>query len=264
MAADHALAIDVGTQSVRAILFDPSGNLVAMGRVGVEPYVSPEPGWAEQDPEVWWTAIGEACRRLWANRNAKPDSVAGVGLTTQRTTIVASDENGKALRPAIVWLDQRRAEGLPPVGGLWGLAFRATGVRETVARFQADAEANWISNHEPEVWSRVRHYGVLSTWLTTRIVGDWVDSTASQFGYVPFDFKRSRWAGGLAWMWQVAPFRREWLARLVPPRGSARHSKGAAGADLRPGARLAVVPPAGQKQWWAAWGGRGPPGEAAG
>ena len=55
-----------GTQSVRAILFDPAGNLVAMGRVAIEAYVSPQPGWAEQDPEVWWTAIGEACRRLWA------------------------------------------------------------------------------------------------------------------------------------------------------------------------------------------------------
>jgi len=51
--ADHALAIDVGTQSVRAILFDPQGTLVAMGRVAIEPYVSPQPGWAEQDPEVW-------------------------------------------------------------------------------------------------------------------------------------------------------------------------------------------------------------------
>src|SRR5260221_14616053 len=116
MVVDHASAIDVGTQSVRSIVFDPSGNLVAMGRVAVEPYVSPEPGWAEQDPEVWWTAIGEACRRLWANPNAKPDSVAGVGLTTQRTTIVASDENGKALRPGIVWLGQGRAEGLPRSG----------------------------------------------------------------------------------------------------------------------------------------------------
>ena len=67
MAADHALAIDVGTQSVRAILFDPSGNVVAMGRVPIEPYLSPQPGWAEQDPEVWWTAIGEACRRLWTD-----------------------------------------------------------------------------------------------------------------------------------------------------------------------------------------------------
>ena len=65
--ADHLLALDVGTQSVRALLFDPRGTLVAMGRVAVEPYVAPNPGWAEQDPEVWWNAIGEACRRLWAS-----------------------------------------------------------------------------------------------------------------------------------------------------------------------------------------------------
>src|SRR5262245_32456127 len=88
--ADHAMAIDVGTQSVRAILFDPAGNLVAMGRVPIEPYVSPQPGWAEQDPEVWWTAIGEACRKLWsaaAAVGAGPERVAGVALTTQRVTL---------------------------------------------------------------------------------------------------------------------------------------------------------------------------------
>src|SRR5690348_4284997 len=143
--ADHALAIDVGTQSVRALLFDPAGTLVAMGRVPIEPYTSPQPGWAEQDPEVWWAAIGEACRRLWAAETtggagrdgARPDpsSVAGVAITTQRVTLVVADEDNQPLRPAIVWLDQRRTEGLPAVGGPWGLLFRAGGVRETVARF---------------------------------------------------------------------------------------------------------------------------------
>ena len=159
--ADHALAIDVGTQSVRALLFDPAGALVAMGRVPIEPYTSPQPGWAEQDPEVWWAAIGEACRRLWAAERADggrpdPSSVAGVGLTTQRVTVVVADDDNEPLRPAIVWLDQRRTEGLPEVGGPWGLLFRVGGVRETVARFQADAEANWIERHEPAVWKRIR------------------------------------------------------------------------------------------------------------
>src|SRR5262249_26197714 len=108
--ADHALAIDVGTQSVRALLFDPVRNPVAMGRVPIEPYVAPQPGWAEQDPEVWWTAIGEACRKLWAASAALPspvgsDAVAGVALTTQRVTLVVADEDNAPLRPAIVWLD---------------------------------------------------------------------------------------------------------------------------------------------------------------
>jgi len=246
--ADHILALDVGTQSVRAILFAPDGRLVAMGRVPIEPYVSPQPGWAEQDPEVWWTALGEACRRLWADPAARPHSVAGVGLTTQRTTIVASDENGRPLRPAIVWLDGRRTEGLPPVGGAWGLAFRALGVRDTVARFQADAEANWIATNEPSVWNRIRRYGLLSSWLTARLVGEWVDSSASQVGYLPFDFKHSRWSSRLDWKWQVAPFRREWLAALVPPGGRLGDLTADAAAHLGIAAGLPLIAAAGDKQ----------------
>ena len=251
--ADHALAIDVGTQSVRAILFDPRGEPVAFGRVPIEPYVSPQPGWAEQDPEVWWTAIGEACRMLWtAAAGASPavgqDAVAGVALTTQRVTLVVSDENGTPLRPAIVWLDQRRTEGLPEIGGRWGIVFRLTGTRETVARFQADAEANWIQRNEPAVWKRIRRYGVLSSWLTARLTGEWVDSTASQVGYLPFDFKRGEWTGRLDWKWQVAPFERSWLPRLVPPTDRLGQLTADAAALLGVAAGLPLIAAAGDKQ----------------
>ncbi|MBI2762726.1 MAG: FGGY-family carbohydrate kinase [Chloroflexi bacterium] len=247
-AADHLLALDVGTQSVRAILFDPRGTVVAMGRVPIEPYVSPQPGWAEQDPEVWWAALGEACRRVWADPAARPDSVAGMSLTTQRVTIVASDENGAPLRPAIVWLDQRQTEGLPPIGGAWGLAFRATRVRETVARFQADCEANWIERYEPSVWRRIRRYGVLSSWLTARLVGRWVDSSAAQIAYLPFDFKRSRWAGRLDWKWQVAAFDPAWLAELVDPTQSLGELTRGAASHLGLATGIPMFASAGDKQ----------------
>ena len=246
--ADQLLALDVGTQSVRALLFDPRGTLVAMGRVPIEPYVSPEPAWAEQDPEVWWTALGEACRRLWADPAARPDAVAGVALTTQRVTIVVSDENGVPLRPAIVWLDQRRTEDLPPVGGAWGLAFRAARVEETVARFQADCEANWIERYEPSVWRRIRRYGVLSSWLTARLVGAWVDSSAAQVGYLPFDFKRSRWAGRLDWKWQVANFDRAWLPELVQPTGHLGELTPVAASHLGLATGTPLIASAGDKQ----------------
>jgi sugar (pentulose or hexulose) kinase len=88
---------------------------------------------------------------------------------------------------------------------------------ETVARFQADCEANWIEANEPHVWSRIGRYGLLSAWLTARLVGRWVDSTAAQVGYLPFDFKASRWAGSRSWKWLVAHFDRAWLPELVPP-----------------------------------------------
>jgi sugar (pentulose or hexulose) kinase len=246
--ADHCLALDVGTQSVRAILFDARGNIVAMGRVPIEPYVSPQPGWAEQDPEVWWTALGDACRRLWSDPAARPDSVAGVALTTQRATIIVADRDGKALRPAIVWLDARRTEGIPPIGLPWSLAFRATGTRETVARFQADAEANWIANHEPAVWRRIERYGVLSSWLTDRLVGAWIDSTASQVGYLPFDFKHGRWASRLDWKWLAAPVQREWLPALVPPGAILGELTAVAAAHLGVAVGTRLIAAAGDKQ----------------
>ena len=213
---DRILAIDVGTQSVRAIVFDPHGEIVAAAKVPIEPYVSPRPGWAEQDPEVYWDAVAEACAGLWA-RGFDRSSLAGVALTTQRQTVVVLDRDGRPLRPAIVWLDQRRAEGLPPVGGKWGLAFRALGVTETVAAFQADCEANWIRINEPDVWSAVSHYLLLSGFLVHRLSGRFADSVGSQAGYIPFDYRHLRWADAGDWKWLVAPIDPQRLPGLVPP-----------------------------------------------
>ncbi|HSG87266.1 MAG TPA: FGGY-family carbohydrate kinase [Candidatus Limnocylindrales bacterium] len=215
--ADRLLAIDVGTQSVRALLFDPRGALLAGSRIPIEPYVSPQPGWAEQDPEVYWAAMGAACAALRDQPAGRPiEAIAGLALTTQRGTVVVTDRAGRPLRPAMVWLDQRRTYGLPPLGGLTGLAFRALRVRDTVAAFQADAEANWIAHHEPTVWAAAERYGLLSAFLSTRLVGRWVDADACQVGYLPFDFRRRRWAADGDWRWRVAPIRREQLPDLVP------------------------------------------------
>ncbi len=237
MTADHVLALDVGTQSVRALVFDPRGELVARARVPIEPYVSPQPGWAEQDPELYWRSIGEACAALWAGGIARRDAIAGVALTTQRATVVVTDGTGTPLRPAIVWLDQRRAEDVPEIGGVTGLAFRALRVRRTVAAFQADCEANWLRANEPATWSRIGRYLLLSGFLTHRLTGRFVDSVAAQVGYVPFDHKRLTWAKPGDWRWEAAPIDPGWLPELVPPGGRL--------GELTTGAALVVgLPPA--------------------
>ncbi len=246
--ADRLLAIDVGTQSVRALLFDPRGDLLAGARIPIEPYVSPEPGWAEQDPELYWSAICQAVARLREEPAARPlDAIAGLALTTQRATVVVTDAAGRPLRPAIVWLDQRRTFGLPPIGGPMGLAFRALGVHETVAAFQADAEANWIARNQPEVWSQTRRYGLLSAFLAQRLVGRWVDADACQVGYLPFDFKRRRWARDGDWRWRVTPIRREMLPELVPATGRLGELTAAAAGALSLPVGLPVIAGAADK-----------------
>ena len=159
---DLILAIDNGTSSVRALLFDLSGSLVAKSRVVIEPYFSEQPGWAEQHPHYFWESLCQACQQLWAQTDIPKEAVKGVALTTQRSTVVNVDQDGEPLRPAIVWLDQRRTEGLQPVGGLWGAIFRATRMTETVAYLQAEAEANWIRTHQSGIWSKTHKYLFLS------------------------------------------------------------------------------------------------------
>ena len=211
------LALDVGTQSVRAILFDLSGEIEGRAQIHIEPYESPHPGWAEQDPMLYWRSIVQACQKLWDESGRDPSTVAGLALTTQRATMVCCDASGEALRPAIVWLDQRRCEGLDPIGGLWGLLFKLAGVSDTVAGFQAEADANWMSKHQPEIWNRTDKYLFLSGYLVRKLTGKFVDSVGSQVGYVPFDSTARNWAKPKDWRWSAVSVRREQLPELREP-----------------------------------------------
>ncbi|MBN1179153.1 MAG: FGGY-family carbohydrate kinase [Anaerolineae bacterium] len=217
MSKDHILAIDVGTQSIRALLFDLHGELVHKARVPIEPYFSTRPGWAEQHAGVFWENLCAACQQLWRVSSIPKEAIAGVALTSQRSTLINVDRDGVPLRPAIVWPDQRRTEGLPPVGGLWGLAFLASGMRGTVAYLQAEAEANWLRTHQPELWERTHKYLFLSGYLTYRLVGEFVDSVGCQVGYIPFDYKRLTWSNQYDWKWQAVPVEKRMLVDLIPP-----------------------------------------------
>ncbi|HOQ69299.1 MAG TPA: FGGY-family carbohydrate kinase [Anaerolineaceae bacterium] len=214
---DHLLAIDVGTQSTRAMVFDLRGNLLAISRVPIEPYYSPAPGLAEQDPQVFWKALCEACNSLWQQPGVAKENIAGVALTTQRSTLINVDKEGKPLRPAIHWLDQRRTSDLKPVGGLWGLLFKIAGMSETVAYLQAEAEGNWLQKHQPEIWSNTYKYLLLSGYLTMRLTGRFADSVGCLVGYLPFDYKKQDWSGKNDWKWQAVPVNKEMLPELVKP-----------------------------------------------
>ncbi|MBL8115532.1 MAG: FGGY-family carbohydrate kinase [Acidobacteria bacterium] len=212
------LALDSGTQSVRALLFDARGNLVAKSQVVFQPtYLSSAPGRAEQDPELYWRSLCEACHALFAQPGVRREAVAGVAVTTQRATVVNLDERGKPLRNAIVWLDQRRTPGLPPVGGLWGLLFRVLGIRETVAYFQAEAEANWLSVNEPGILAKTHKFVLLSGFLNHRLTGRFADGAGSQVGYLPFDYKTQGWAPKRDWKWSAVALTRSQMPDLVPP-----------------------------------------------
>jgi sugar (pentulose or hexulose) kinase len=220
LSAARLLAIDVGTQSARAIVFDDEGRLLAKAQVPFDPpYHSAQPGWAEQDAEQYWNAIAAACRELWLSSAVRPEQISGLALTTLRSTVVCADAAGRPLRPVIVWLDQRKAMRLPPLGALLNSAFAVVGASGLMHHFQSEAEANWLAQHEPELWRATDKFVFLSGWLLHRMSGEWVDSSGAQVGFVPFDYKRLAWAAPGDFKWRALSVRREQLPRLVAPGG---------------------------------------------
>ena len=214
--AENLLSIDCGTQSVRALLFNPQGDLLAKSRVMIEPYYSTAPGLAEQDPKVFWDALCQACTKLFSMWGVRKDSIAAVSITTQRATVLNLDKDGNPLRPAIVWLDQRRAETFPKVRGFWGAAFTLSGAKPTVEYLQAECEANWINLHQPEIWEKTFKFTYLSGYLTRLLIGRFVDSIGCQVGYMPFDYKKQNWAASNHWYWQALAIKPDKLVDLVP------------------------------------------------
>jgi len=210
------LAIDCGTQSVRALLFDLQGNLVAKSQIGLDGYTVPQPGWHEYDADALWQSAAKACQQLWQTHGPQRARVRGVAVTTQRGTILPIGADGQALYPAITWLDQRKAMQLPPIGALWSALFRLAGASSIIRHIQGEAEANWWAAERPEIWSRTHKLLLVSGLFNWKLTGRFVDSAGSQVAYLPFDFKKHAWAANIDWKWQAIAARREQLPELQP------------------------------------------------
>src|SRR2546421_3979944 len=110
------LGIDLGTSSVKALLLQPDGRVVAEA-VAAYSVRSPREGWVETDPADWWEAVGGAVHRAAGGRG---QAVTAMGLSGQMHGVVLCDGDGAPLRPAILWADRRGGggagahPGLPP------------------------------------------------------------------------------------------------------------------------------------------------------
>lgn len=214
------LSIDCGTQSLRAMIFSLTGELLAMKRVTFEPYISLNPGWAEQDPEIYWEALKKACNSLKEENAEYFSQIAGVGVTTMRDSMVNVDKNGNTLRPLMVWLDQRKAKPVYKPGIGMKLLIWFIGMGDSIKKAQRDGKCNWIRQNQPEIWKKTYKYLQVSGFLNYRLTGEFKDSTASQIGHIPFDYKRQKWGNPknlLTFSAKLYPIEKEKLPELVLP-----------------------------------------------
>ena len=110
MSPDYILALDQGTTSSRAILFDRAGQPIQIAQQEFE-QIYPQPGWVEHRPDDIWLSQLQAARRVINEANIKPDQIAAIGITNQReTTLIWDRETGEPIHNAIVWQCRRTAE----------------------------------------------------------------------------------------------------------------------------------------------------------
>lgn len=214
--AEWILTIDNGTQSVRALIFDLRGQLIAKSQIKLIPYESPQSGWCEQSGDYYWQNVCDACQALW-QQGIDKRKIKGVSVTTQRGTMLPLDNQGTPLHPAILWLDQRKAEPLPRLGGIWDPLFKLMGLSETIANFRSRAQPNWLYIEKRELWDQTYKFAFLSGFFHHKLTGEWADSIGSQVGYLPFDYKKHRWAPKWDWKWRALNVRPDQLLPLVKP-----------------------------------------------
>ena len=188
------LTVDLGTQSIRAMLVDADGNIVRIQKKPFRPpYYSLQPGWAEQAPSVYTDGLCEVTQALRAEAGELWERILAVTLTTIRDTPVCVDADGNALRDVILWLDKRECTPDAPVPPLSRLAFGLVGMQKSIDLQRRVSVCNWIMKHEPDVWARTHKYLMLSGYLTGFLTGVLADSAANMIGHIPYDSKVHGW-----------------------------------------------------------------------
>ncbi len=211
------LSIDCGTQSVRAVLIDLSGNILQIVKTELEPYFSKGPGLAEQYPEYFRDKMFYSLKKLLSETKFSKERIKAVTITTQRSTLVNLGKDGNSLRPAISWMDQRQCAVDKYPGKLMQLILSIVGMRESVIYAVKNGECNWIMQNTPDVWQKTDKFLYLSGYLTHSLTGEFTDSVGCTVGWVPFDYKKHKWAEKSHMNYKMFPVEREKLPRLVRP-----------------------------------------------
>ena len=171
----YILALDQGTTSSRAIIFDHAGSIKAVAQKEF-PQIFPRPGWVEHNAkDIWSTQAGVAAQAL-AQAGLAPGDIAAIGITNQReTTVVWDRKTGKPICNAIVWQDRRTA-GLCDrlkAEGLEKLIRRKTGL--VLDAYFSGTKLQWILQHVPGARARARAgelaFGTIDSWLVWNLTG---------------------------------------------------------------------------------------------
>ena len=173
---------------------DVSGAVVASGTEEHQPFASPHPGWAEQDPRDWWRACGIAVRKTLQKSSIRAEEIACVGFSGQMHGAVLLDSAGEVVRPALIWCDQRTEKQSRDLSEKFG--------RDRLIQLTCNPPLTnftltkilWVRENEPQLWARVRHIMLPKDYVRFRLTGDRAIDQADASGTLLLDVARRVWS----------------------------------------------------------------------
>ena len=199
MSQKYILALDQGTTSSRAILFDRQGRATAVAQQEFE-QIYPQPGWVEHRPEDIWATQLNAAHVVLREADVKADQIAAIGITNQReTTIIWDRETGEPIHNAIVWqcrrtaadCDRMRGEGLAPIFQ------QRTGL--VLDAYFSGTKVRWLLDNVPGARDRAARgklaFGTVDSWLIWKLTGGRVHATdpSNASRTLLFNIERGKW-----------------------------------------------------------------------
>ena len=189
----YLLGIDISTTGAKALLIDSQGQVAASATATLA-LSTPKPLWSEQAPDDWWVGIQDSIVRVLQKAGVPGADIAAIGLTGQMHGLVLLDEDGRVLRPAILWNDQRTGEQCDEIRARLGRQrlIQITG-NDALTGFTAP-KILWVQQHEPDVWRRARHILLPKDYIRYKLTGDYAVDRAGGAGTILFDLKKRNWS----------------------------------------------------------------------
>lgn len=170
----YFLGFDLGSSSVKVTLFNgDSGQVVASNHAPETeaPIQSPQPGWAEQNPEDWWSYLKTALRQTLNNAGVRAEEIQAIGITYQMHGLVLVDKDLQVLRPAIIWCDSRAVPYGNKAFDTLGHDFCLQHLLNSPGNFTA-AKLAWVKENEPQLFARIYKYMLPGDYVAMRMTGE--------------------------------------------------------------------------------------------